>query len=351
MEGLPTPLSRVELYLAKAAGMNVTPPEPKSRLELFLAKIAGMDVEMPAPLSLKEMWLAHVAGSAPIEPLAIEGAFYIDNQKVDVRYLAVAAGVIGAALPEKPQNRKEQYWLAIAGGAPIVGVLKYVTGTNITLTDVVSGIEELQFVYGDTKQQTYSGVQLYDYTDAASVSSTGVTVDGDGWITMTANNTGSSTTYVNYYSNKLNLTTSTTYAIVVEIKDYQYTGSTTNNYLNITGNTNGEQFDGTVRFSAGGSNIGTNVVTRTTKSDFASVSYGLRSFISVPPSSSLTVTFRISVLADTSVTPETFVYQPYTGGAPAPNPDYPQDIQVVTGEQTVTVGDGVDSEDFTISIG
>ena len=30
-------------------------------------------------------------------------------------------------------------------------------------------------------------------------------------------------------------------------------------------------------------------------------------------------------------------YEPYTGGIPAPNPDYPQDIQVVTGEQTVEV--------------
>lgn len=30
-------------------------------------------------------------------------------------------------------------------------------------------------------------------------------------------------------------------------------------------------------------------------------------------------------------------YQPYTGGIPAPNPDYPQNIQTVTGEQTVTV--------------
>ena len=28
-------------------------------------------------------------------------------------------------------------------------------------------------------------------------------------------------------------------------------------------------------------------------------------------------------------------YEPYVGGIPAPNPDYPQDIQVVTGEQTV----------------
>ena len=30
-------------------------------------------------------------------------------------------------------------------------------------------------------------------------------------------------------------------------------------------------------------------------------------------------------------------YEPYTGGIPAPNPDYPQDINVVTGEQTVEV--------------
>lgn len=30
-------------------------------------------------------------------------------------------------------------------------------------------------------------------------------------------------------------------------------------------------------------------------------------------------------------------YEPYTGGIPAPNPDYPQPVQTVTGEQTVTV--------------
>ena len=38
MEDLPIPLSRVELYLAKIAGMDVTiPEEPMSRLEQFLA--------------------------------------------------------------------------------------------------------------------------------------------------------------------------------------------------------------------------------------------------------------------------------------------------------------------------
>lgn len=44
-------------------------------------------------------------------------------------------------------------------------------------------------------------------------------------------------------------------------------------------------------------------------------------------------------------------YEPYVGGIPSPNPDYPQDIQVVTGEQTVTISDGVNSHDYTVNLG
>lgn len=44
-------------------------------------------------------------------------------------------------------------------------------------------------------------------------------------------------------------------------------------------------------------------------------------------------------------------FEPYVGGVPAPNPNYPQDINVVSGTQTVTVSDGVDSEDYIISLG
>lgn len=44
-------------------------------------------------------------------------------------------------------------------------------------------------------------------------------------------------------------------------------------------------------------------------------------------------------------------YEPYVGGVPAPNPDYPQDIQTVTGEQTVTISDGIDSKVFPVSLG
>ena len=44
-------------------------------------------------------------------------------------------------------------------------------------------------------------------------------------------------------------------------------------------------------------------------------------------------------------------YEPYVGGIPAPNPDYPQNIHVVTGEQTVTVSDGTNSQSYTVNLG
>lgn len=44
-------------------------------------------------------------------------------------------------------------------------------------------------------------------------------------------------------------------------------------------------------------------------------------------------------------------YEPYVGGIPSPNPDYPQDVNVVTGEQTITISDGIDSKVFPVSLG
>ena len=43
-------------------------------------------------------------------------------------------------------------------------------------------------------------------------------------------------------------------------------------------------------------------------------------------------------------------FEPYTGGAPAPNPDYPQPIQVVTGEQTVNISDGSITSQFVVNL-
>lgn len=44
-------------------------------------------------------------------------------------------------------------------------------------------------------------------------------------------------------------------------------------------------------------------------------------------------------------------YEPYTGAVPSPNPDYPQTVEVVTGEQTISISDGTNSTDYTVDLG
>ena len=44
-------------------------------------------------------------------------------------------------------------------------------------------------------------------------------------------------------------------------------------------------------------------------------------------------------------------YEPYGGGIPVPNPDYPQAVNVVTGTQTITISDGTNSQTYTVDLG
>lgn len=219
-------------------------------------------------------------------------------------------------------------------------------GSNLSLDNTIATTLKSVELKGGTYQQTYSGANLYNYLDTQSVSGSGVSVDDDGWITATFNNTGSSTQYLSYYTNTLPLQTETDYAIAIEVKSVSGTGS-----LDAVTSYQG-QFSSSVSYGLANLQAGsTYISTRTTKSDFTGAVYSLRTVIGFAAGQSGSVTFRISVLADTSITPENFIYQPYTGGIPAPSPSYPMPINVVTGEQMATVSDGVDSEVFAISLG
>jgi hypothetical protein len=44
-------------------------------------------------------------------------------------------------------------------------------------------------------------------------------------------------------------------------------------------------------------------------------------------------------------------FEPYVGGVPAPNPDYPQAVRTVTGENTLTISDGTNTQSYPISLG
>ena len=43
-------------------------------------------------------------------------------------------------------------------------------------------------------------------------------------------------------------------------------------------------------------------------------------------------------------------YEKYTGGIPAPNPSYPEDVNVVSGNNTIIIGDGTNSTNYSINL-
>lgn len=162
----------------------------------------------------------------------------------------------------------------------------------------------VQVVTGE-QTVTVSGANLYDYTDTKSVS-TGVTADSDGWITAAYNNTGGSTVYLQYFTDLLPLENNTNYAIAIEVKNvsgngaldvctsYQGQFTSSDNYLF-------SQLEGGKAY----------IRTETTKASFDGSIYSLRTVINFASGQSGSITFRISVLEDTTVVPESFVYQSY----------------------------------------
>lgn len=297
MNDLPTPMSRIELYLAVAAGMTgvTVPEEPMSRLELFLAYIAGdTSVELPTPLSLTELWLNYVATGTTSDEMKLEGAYYIGGQKVDVRFFAVAGGMDDVTAPA-PQNRTEEYWARIAEIRPIHGVLKYATGINIVLTDVVSGLESLENIYGDTTQQTYTGKNLWGGTFVLG----GIdTVNGDNF---TASNRVRTVEYTSVQAN-------TIYSLSgVEGSRIAFFYDSAKNYLGYV-IVESQQTSGSF----------------TTIADTAFVRW-----VIIQTNTDIQEQLELGSTATS--------YEPYVGGTPAPNPDYPQPVNVVTGTQNVWV--------------
>ena len=206
------------------------------------------------------------------------------------------------------------------------------SGIDITLNNTKETRMELK-LKGNTYQETTTGKQLFNVN---AIQGSQVTWDSEGWITSTYDNTGGTEgIYKNLFTTNLNLNTSTTYAIILEVKNV--TSSVNPPTLTLTNNHSTSQSNTNVSVPFNQvSNNGVYKYTFTTKSDFTGTANGIRSYVSYPAGRSGSITFRISVLADTSITPQTFTYEPFTNGA-SPNPGYPQDIEVVTGGQNVKI--------------
>jgi hypothetical protein len=194
---------------------------------------------------------------------------------------------------------------------------------------------------GDTYQKKYQGYNLLqkqgfstDPTDTTywNISNCTVTPLEDGWARITATNNTSSTMWCNVFVKKPNadLLPNTQYTLVVEVKNFSgYT-----NYKLAQGH---PQEVWTINRDVARDKTTQQKFLNVTKADLGdSVLYALRTFFTLPANKTGTADVRIMILKGDYRNIDT-EYEPYVGGMPSPSPDYPQEIQSVTGLQKVNI--------------
>lgn len=202
------------------------------------------------------------------------------------------------------------------------------SGKSLHITDSAKYSKNKLEISGDMKQENRSGKNFFNINDKKTVDEV-YTVDDEGWITCEYDNSeGTDIKYLRYYTNNLKLKTNTQYAIFVEIKSASGTGR-----LSPVSYYTDSQFvktfdiyfsdlkpDDIYKFVVG------------TKDNFSQSLYGLRTLCIFQPGKSGSITFRISVLEDTSVTTDNFKYEKY--GA-MPSTEFPSMPVVCTGVQKI----------------
>lgn len=192
------------------------------------------------------------------------------------------------------------------------------TGSEIALQKTIPVKLVNDELDGDTEQQTYSGKNLA-LIETETRSSNGITaVSNANTGVAILNNTATSTAAAALNNN-----------YTIEIKSGKTYTLSANNPVANSGVA--------LNLYAGGGVYPTSValstenayITFTPSADYTCrVQWRVNSGISLN-------NFEIKAMVEESPSPTSF--EPYVGGEPAPNPDYPQDIHVVTGEQTVKV--------------
>ena len=194
------------------------------------------------------------------------------------------------------------------------------TGNPITatVTEQAGKIESLK-LDGDTYQQTYTGKNLLNAPDAKVVG---------GEMTCT-------TVESNHFSCSGTVRESWGFNIVFT----RTTISTipAGNYVLSISKALAFPVSFQLRATSSGSSlIGTKTISAGSTSETFTLSEAANIFTFWSPASQNTEindTFTVQIELGSTATP----YEPYVGGQPSPNPDYPQPIQTVTGEQTVEI--------------
>ena len=212
-------------------------------------------------------------------------------------------------------------------------------GNPISFDGTIAGgaIESVE-MYGDTEQQTYSGKNLFNTQTQQAIYRTTIVSKTDNELVLKP--TASGVCYI-------------TYEIPVE-PSTQYTFSWLVEKTGFASNFTGMAYINAYNGSA--STYLTNIIAPITTRTFTTLSDTTRLRIQFYPLDredadyeDAQITYYNLQLEKGSTATD---YEKYVGGVPSPNPDYPQDVEIVTGEQTIVVSDGASqSQSLTVDLG
>lgn len=200
------------------------------------------------------------------------------------------------------------------------------TGTNIQINDAVPLNAKSLVIDGNSYQKTTTGKNLYDINDLAQLSSAEII---DDYIDVTFDNSqGSKTRYLEFHSKVSSLIKpSTNYTVIAEIIDVSGNGT-----LRLNSTSEGQnvsQFSIGINYPFQNLSKGQLIFYPVTSLDnFDNAIRGLRSNAYFTAGQIGSLKIRISII-EGEVTQDNFEYEPYTSGIASPNPNYPQEIDII----------------------
>lgn len=316
-----------EAYLAYKAGYleesELKPKlyKPDWHFDGWLAYWAGLvntyptkENGEPEMLCDEEALVAYLSGVTNTYPEEIKDPY-------DVRIVGYLRHLASTRWPEPdyPVNNEEFYLSTMEP----THTSNPVPNSDIELDTAEGKIISVE-AYGDTYQQTYSGKNIIDFTTISySGSNNGSGIRDGATFTVTGASDGN-WGGVQFNQSNLQLKTDTTYTFSATVV------STTNTngsmvYVNSGMSNTGSQIYG--NYATAGERT---VVTFTTPSLITN-SASIRLYPAIVDGRAVFT----DIMVEESATATS--YEPYVGGIPAPNPDYPQTVNVVTGMQNVWV--------------
>lgn len=225
----------------------------------------------------------------PVKPGATtEQAQQIEQNKTDIASLKTET----ASLKEDISNKITKFYASSQG--------------ETHLADSDSGKIMDMMLYGKSEQKQYSGKNLLNAT-LQTTTKNGVTCTANGDGTYTLN--GTATEKTEFIIDVFNIDISKKYKLIAFTKERSYI----NCFVQLN------QSPWTI--------YGTSTYSQVTITD----SENIRLVIAVTKSTTLSNEIIKPMIVDASLYPDTTYddYEPYTGGIPSPNPDYPQEIKSV----------------------